>query len=189
MEVVEALREKLGLDKPIYIQYLQWMGRVLRGDLGNSYVSKLPVSYLIKLHLPATIELSIGAMLFALFIALPTGIMAAVKQRSVANYLITGFNSLSMAVPNFWLGIMLILLLSLTIGWLPPSSRPFAFFKNPSVAIKFLIMPVVTLGLFHSGLMARFVRSAMLEVLNEDYIRTARSKGYSRSEEHTSELQ
>jgi peptide/nickel transport system permease protein len=176
-EVVEAVRKEMGLDKPLHIQYLIWIGKVFRGDLGTSYVSDLPVIRLLSLHLPATAELAMGAILFALIVAIPAGVIAAVKQRSLVNYIITTLNSLAIAFPNFWLGIMLILLFALVLGWFPPSGRYGMFFSNPAISIKFLVLPVITLGLFHSGILTRFVRSSMLEILNEDYVRTARSKG------------
>ncbi len=176
-EVVEAVRSEMGLDKPLHIQYLIWIGKVFQGDLGESYMSDLPVLYLIRLHFPATAELAVGAVLFALVIAVPLGVIAAVKQRHPINYIITGFNSLAIAFPNFWLGIMLILLFALQLGWLPPGGRFGPLFANPSISIKFLILPLITLGFFHSGVLSRFVRTSMLDILNEDYVRTARSKG------------
>ena len=175
-EVVAAVRRDMGLDAPLPVQYALWAGHVLQGDLGRSYISRLPVTQLIRNALPATVELALAAMAIAILFALPTGILSAVKRQSLPDWIVTALNGLALGVPNFWLGILLIILFALILNWLPPGGRV-ELLSNPGVAWKSLVLPAVTLGIPIGAALSRFTRAAMLEVLHEDYIRTARAKG------------
>jgi ABC-type dipeptide/oligopeptide/nickel transport system permease component len=175
-EVLHAMRRELGLDQPLPVQYGLWVGRVIQGDLGRSYASKLPVGEQIAQRIPATLELTIAGLLLALLISIPTGILAAVRERGPADWLVSSFNAFAIAVPNFWFGILMILLFGLALGWLPPSGRG-DFGRDPVGALQFLLLPAVTLALNQSAILSRFVKSSMLEVMHEDFVRTARAKG------------
>lgn len=177
-EVVAAVRRDMGLDQPLPVQYARWMQHALTGDLGKSYISRLPVVQLIRSALPATVELAAAALLIAILLGIPTGILSAVKRQSLPDWVITIANGLSLAVPNFWLGILLIIVFALVLGWLPPGGRV-DFLSSPGTAWKSLLLPALTLGLHIAATLSRFTRAAMLEVLHEDYIRTARAKGLS----------
>lgn len=175
-EVLQAVRRDLGLDQPLPVQYGLWVGRVLQGDLGRSYASKLPVGEQIVQRIPATLELTIAGLALALLISVPSGILAAVKERGPADWIVSSFNAFAIAMPNFWFGIIMILLFGLVLGWLPPSGRG-DLGRDPIGALTFLILPAVTLALNQSAILSRFVKSSMLEVMHEDYVRTARAKG------------
>ena len=175
-DALEAIRKDMGLDQPLFIQYLLWLKHVLLLDFGVSYTSKYPVIQLIRQKVGATLELAVAAALLQVTIGIPLGIIAALNQRRWIDYVISAYNSIVMAVPNFWLGILLILLLSVQFKVLPPAGR-IEFLPNPAIAWKSLIMPAFSLALFASASVTRFTRAAMLEVLNEHYVRTARSKG------------
>jgi len=175
-DALEAIRKDMGLDQPLFIQYLLWLKHVLLLDFGVSYTSKYPVIQLIRQKVGATFELAMAAALLQVTIGIPLGIIAALNQRRWIDYVISAYNSIVMAVPNFWLGILLILLLSVQFKVLPPAGR-IEFLPNPAIAWKSLIMPAFSLALFASASVTRFTRAAMLEVLNEHYVRTARSKG------------
>jgi ABC-type dipeptide/oligopeptide/nickel transport system permease component len=176
--VVAAVRRDMGLDQPLPVQYVLWMQHALTGDLGKSYISRLPVTQLIRGALPATVELALAALLIAVLLGIPSGILSAVSRQSLPDWAITVLNGLALAVPNFWLGILLIIVFALVLGWLPPGGRV-DFLNNPGLAWKTLILPALTLGLHIAATLSRFTRAAMLEVLHEDYIRTARAKGLS----------
>lgn len=175
-DALAAIRKDMGLDEPLLIQYLLWLKHVLLLDFGVSYTSKYPVIQLIQQKVGATLELAVAAALLQVTIGIPLGIIAALNQRRWIDYVISAYNSIVMAVPNFWLGILLILLLSVQFKVLPPAGR-IEFLPNPAIAWKSLIMPAFSLALFASASVTRFTRAAMLEVLNEHYVRTARSKG------------
>jgi peptide/nickel transport system permease protein len=175
-EALAAIRKDMGLDQPLPIQYLLWLQHVVRLDFGVSYTSKYPVIELIQQKAGATLELALAAALLQVAIGIPLGILAALNQRRWIDYVISGYNSIVMAIPNFWLGILLILLLSLQFRVLPPAGR-IEFFAHPAVAWKSLLMPALSLALFASASVTRFTRAAMLEVLGEQYVRTARAKG------------
>jgi peptide/nickel transport system permease protein len=166
----------MGLDQPLPIQYLRWLQHVVRLDFGVSYTSKYPVIDLIQQKAGATLELALAAALLQVAIGIPLGILAALHQRRWIDYVISGYNSVVMAIPNFWLGILLILLFSLQFRVLPPAGR-IEFLAHPAVAWKSLLMPAFSLALFASASVTRFTRAAMLEVLGEQYVRTARAKG------------
>jgi peptide/nickel transport system permease protein len=173
---VEAVRKDMGLDQPLPVQYAVWLNHILHGDLGKSIFSKLPVSQLIGQRAPATIELALVGELLTILIALPLGVTAAVKQRTPAEWLISVSTSLGLAVPNFWLGILMILLFAVTLGWLPPGQRG-DFTRDPLGELKFLALPAITLALPQAMNLSRLTKASVLEMLYEDHVRTARAKG------------
>ncbi|MDY7548797.1 ABC transporter permease [Glaciimonas sp. CA11.2] len=175
-EAALALRAQLGLDNPIYVQYGHWLWAVLHGDLGRSFVDHTPVVDSLMQRLPVTIELALGSFLVAVLIAVPAGIMAAARPRGVANYVSTFIALFGMSVPHFWLGMMFIVLFAVKLGWLPASGYV-PFMEDWRGNLLAMLMPVVATGLRESAILMRMVRSSLLEVLNEDYIRTAFSKG------------
>ncbi|WP_248928357.1 ABC transporter permease [Paenibacillus hamazuiensis] len=163
-----ALSQALGLDKPLYIQFLVFLGNVLHGDFGRSFHYGQSALPLVLERLPASFELAFAAMVVATVLAVPLGIISAVKRNSFLDLFISGISVLGKAMPNFWTGIMLILLFSVMLGVFPVSGRGGA---------EHLVLPAVTLGTAVMAQMTRLIRSSMLEILNQDYIRTARSKG------------
>jgi peptide/nickel transport system permease protein len=179
-EVVEAVRRDMGLDRPLPVQYALWVQHAVTGDLGRSYVSRLPVTQLIGTALPATVELALAALLIAVVLGIPSGVLSAINRQSLPDWIITTINGLALAIPNFWLGIVMVIVFSLVLGWLPPGGRV-EFLSNPGLAWKTLLLPAVTLGLHIAATLSRFTRASMLEVLHEDYIRTANAKGLARS--------
>jgi peptide/nickel transport system permease protein len=175
-EAIAAMRTELGLDKPIVVQYLEWLGRVLQGDLGRSLVDRTPVSDLILQRLPATLELTIGTFVVAIVIAIPAGILSATRPGSWVDYSSTMFALGGMSIPHFWLGMMFIVLFAVKLGWLPASGFvPFS--QDPAANLAAMIMPMVATGLRESAVLMRMMRSSLLEVMHADYIRTAYSKG------------
>ncbi|MBT9372890.1 ABC transporter permease [Rhizobium sp. CSW-27] len=176
--VLELLREKYHLNDPIPVQYVNWLGGVLKGDLGISLRTNQPVLELIGEKLPVTIQLAIMAMIFAFAIGVPMGILAAVKKNTVLDYIASIVALSGLSVPNFWLGIMLILLVSVNLGWLPASGYE-SIFVDPVRSLQTMIMPAFVLGTALAATLMRHTRSAMLGVLSADYIRTARAKGLS----------
>lgn len=175
-EAVEVVRERMGLNEPLPVQYLIWMGQVLRGDLGESYLSRLPVTELLAQRIPATLELGVAAMGVIVVVAIPAGVLAAVTAGSKFDWFITSMAGVSIAVPGFWLGILGIILFAQYLGWLPPGGRG-DWGADPIDALKHLLLPAVVLAAGPAATLTRLVRSAMLEALYEDYVRTARSKG------------
>jgi peptide/nickel transport system permease protein len=173
---VAAVRKDLGLDKPLIAQYAIWSGHVLRGNFGNSLIGKYPVWDQIKRAYPATLELTLAALLLALLLAVPLGILAALHPRSALDRAISAFNAVAVGIPNFLLGILLILLFSLHFLHLPVGGRV-PLTEDPGAGLKALILPAVTLSVGIAAVLTRFIRSALLEVLTEDYVRTARAKG------------
>ena len=167
-EQMEAVREKWGLNKPIPVQYMVFLGRALQGDLGDSLFFQQPALKVLLERMPATLQLSAMALLFSLAVAIPIGMMSALKRDTIWDYLGTGLAMLGQAIPPYWLGIMLILIFSVGLGWFPTSGRG---------TVWHLVLPAITLGSVLMALVTRLVRSGMLDVLGEDYIRTARAKG------------
>ncbi len=176
--VVAYLREKLHLDEPLPVRYFYWIRGVLHGDLGESLRLQKPVTELIVEKLPVTLELALFAMIIALAIGIPAGIVSAVKRGTAWDYAANVVALWGLSTPNFWLGIMLILLFSVTLGWLPASGfvSPFEDWRANLAA---LIMPAFVLGNAIAAVLMRHTRSAMLQVLSSDYVRTARAKGLS----------
>lgn len=175
-EAVEAMREQLGLNQPLLIQYLHWLGNVLQGNLGQSLVDGTSVNDLIAERLPATLELAFGSFLVALLIALPCGILSAARPNTVIDHFCTFISLIGMSIPHFWLGMMCIILFAVELGILPASGYV-PFFDDPVENLKTIILPVVATGFRESAVLTRMVRSSMLEVMQSDYIRTARAKG------------
>jgi len=197
--LIAHLRAKLHLDEPLPVRYAYWIGGVLRGDLGESVRTQQPVLDLIVQKLPVTIELALLAMAVALLIGIPAGIVAAVGRDTPWDYGATVFALSGLSMPNFWLGILMILLFSVQLGWTPVSGRiDVRYFVEPVTgfltidtllsgekgafrsALSHLVLPMIVLGTVPLAIIARMTRSSMLEVLGEDYIRTARAKGLSR---------
>jgi peptide/nickel transport system permease protein len=167
-EAVELVRSEMGLDRPVFIQYFNWMAGILRGDFGISSSTGRPVWDEITSKLPATVELALAAMLVSLIIAIPVGILSAVKQYSIMDSACMLGAMLGVSMPNFWLGLLLILVFSVNLGWFPVYGRG---------DLTQLILPALTLGTGIAAVTARLTRSSILEILKQDYIRTARSKG------------
>lgn len=167
---IEDLRNKLGLNEPIFIQYLHFISNTLQGNLGRSLFSNEPVTDLILERLPATVELAVFSMGFALIIAIPIGIISALKRGTFIDTTSMVLALFGLSMPHFWLGIMMIMLFSVQLGWLPTSGRG---------SFAQIIMPATAMGISMVALFARLTRSTMLEVLGQDYVRTARAKGLS----------
>ena len=165
---IEEMRRALGLDRPLYVQYWTFLSNALQGDFGTSLRSRQPAMDTVLAALPATLELAFAAIIISTAISIPLGIAAAVKRNSPIDTIATVVAVLGQSMPVFWLGILLILLFSVTLNWLPVSGRG---------SWQSLVLPAVTLGWYMNALMTRLTRSAMVEVLNEPYIRTARAKG------------
>ncbi|MDH4121011.1 MAG: ABC transporter permease [Deltaproteobacteria bacterium] len=165
---VSALRSRLELDRPLAEQYGLFLGRVLRGDVGRSFISQRPVAQEIAARLPATAELMVGAMAVALALAFPLGVTAALYHGRWPDRLASLFALLGVAMPSFWLGPMLILLFAIRLDWLPVNERG---------GLDNLVLPAVTLGTALAALLSRMIHASLLEVMGEDYIRTARAKG------------
>lgn len=174
--VMEYLREKYRLNDPAPLQYLHWVGNVLQGDFGTSLRTEQPVTTLLASKLPVTLELAVLALLIALLIGIPTGVISAVRKGTAVDY---GANVLALSgisIPHFWLGILLIMIFAVKLQWLPASGFvPLA--EDLGQNLKTLILPAFVLGAGLSGVLMRHTRSAMLEVLRADYVRTARAKG------------
>jgi peptide/nickel transport system permease protein len=175
----EQMREQLGLNKPIVVQYVDWLGGVLHGDLGKSLVDGTPVSQLILQRLPVTLELALGTFLVSLTIAVVAGILSASKRGTWVDYVSTGFALGGISIPHFWLGMMFIIIFAVYLGWLPASGYV-PFFEDPAANIAVMILPVMATGLRESAELMRMLRSSLLEELGSDYVRTAFSKGLSR---------
>ena len=175
---IEFLREKYRLNDPVPLQYINWLGGVVTGDFGISLRTNQPVLELIGQKLPVTIQLAVMAMFFAMVIGIPIGILAAVKKNTWIDYTANIVALSGLSIPNFWLGIMLILRVSGKLGWLPASGYE-SIFVDPVRSIETMIMPAFVLGNALAATLMRHTRSAMVAVLSSDYIRTARAKGLS----------
>jgi len=199
-EQLQALREKLGLNRPLHVQYLTFLRNVLTGDLGVSAVSTIPVAEELKRRWPATFELALSATLVAVALGIPLGILAAVRKNSLLDTLSMSLSLLGVSIPVFWLGLLLVYLFAVNLHWLPTGGRlstdlaldfrPITGFLvldgllslKPQVvldALRHLLLPALTLGTIPLAILTRITRGAMLEVLSQDYVRTARAKGLS----------
>ena len=167
-EQIADLRVEMGLDRPFLVRLGNWFLGLARGDLGKSFVQRMPVTYMIGTRLWTTVELALAGMFLATVFGIVLGILAAMKQNSLADTTSMVVALLGSAMPDFWLALMLIFLFSLTLGWLPTLGQG---------DLKHLIMPAFVVGLTEAGVIARTVRSSLVEIMNEDYIRTARAKG------------
>lgn len=174
--VIELLREKYRMNDPIPMQYLYWLGDVMKGDLGISLRTNEPVLSLIASKLPVTIQLALMAMIFAMLIGIPAGILSAVRKGTWVDWLANVLALSGLSIPNFWLGIMLILLVSVNLGWLPASGYESPW-VDPVRSFQTMVMPAFVLGTGLAATLMRHTRSAMLGVLQADYVRTARAKG------------
>ncbi len=170
-EEVAKVRAAYGFDRPYYEQYLRQLSMILRGDFGDSFRFRSPAMPLVLERLPATLELALASMFVALLIAIPAGLLSAIYQNSLLDLFVTVGSTLGRAMPNFWIGIMLILFFSVQLRWLPVSGRDEA---------TSIVLPAITLGSSVATALARVLRSSMLEVLRQEYIATARAKGVSR---------
>jgi peptide/nickel transport system permease protein len=175
-ETYEKMRHELVFDKPIAMQYFYWMGNILRGDFGYSYQSKKKVSTLLKQALPPTLALVTGTFIVGMLIALPSGILAAVRRDSPLDYFSMGFAIVGYSMPSFWKGIILIWIFAVLLGWFP-SMGWVPPWENLGQSLYHLILPSLTLGTFFAGLVARITRSSLLEVLDREYIKAAKAKG------------
>jgi peptide/nickel transport system permease protein len=175
-ELMAAERKKLGLDQPLYRQFASWMSGLVRLDFGTSMWTGNPITEEIKLRFALSLQLAIMATMVATLLAIPLGILAAVKQDTWVDYAVRVFSIAGLAMPSFWLGILLILLLLVVFHWLPPMVFT-PLWVNPWENLQQLIWPALAVGYRYSAVSTRMMRSAMLEVLREDYIRTARAKG------------
>lgn len=173
---IEEIREKYGLNAPLPVQYLRWLGLAATGDLGESIRTRTAVTSMIAGKLPITIELTCLSLLVALAIAVPAGVLAAVRRNTVWDVLASGVSLCGVSIPNFWLGIMLILLVSVRFGWLPASGFV-PFVEDPVGNLQRMVMPALVLGTGLAAVLMRQTRNAMIEVLSADYVRTARAKG------------
>jgi peptide/nickel transport system permease protein len=173
---IEELREKLGLNRPLHLQYVEWAGRAVRGDLGESLWTRRPVLEEIASRLPITLELAVIALAIALLIALPVGILAAVRQDSLADLVARSLAILGLSVPAFWLATLLIVLPAIWWGWRPSGDfTPFA--SDPLRNLRHMLLPAVVLGIAAAAALMRLTRGMLLEVLRQDYVRTAWAKG------------
>ena len=175
-EQYTALKRQFGLDQPIYVQYYNWLKRLLTGDLGLSLQSRRPVLDILVERYPATIYLAIVALATGLLIAIPAGLVAAVRQNTVADYAAMGYAMWGIAMPNFWLALMLIVLFSVKLGWLPSIGYASPL-ESPLKFLQHVFLPAIVLGTDLAASLTRYVRAEMLEQLKQDYIRTARAKG------------
>lgn len=167
-EMLQGQRELMGLDEPLYVQYIRYLGQVARGDWGDSLHYREPVMELLIERIPATVELAVSAIALAVLVAFPLGVIAALRANSTTDRLISSFSLVGQSVPNFWLGIVLIIIFSRNLGWFPSYGRGTTLH---------LVLPVITLSGELIGLITRLVRSGMLDALGADYTRTARAKG------------
>jgi peptide/nickel transport system permease protein len=172
-EDIEALRSALELDRPIHEQYFYFVGNAVRGDFGNSLRYRTPAFQEVMSRMPATLELAIAGYLFAICIALPAGIISAVKRGGMTDFTSRFISLIGVSFPSFWLGLVLILIFAVYLQWLPVSGRGEGLIGR----LESLILPAVTLGVAYAATLTRLLRSSMLEVLHQDYIKTARAKG------------
>lgn len=179
-ENLAALRSELGLDGSLLSRYVDWVTGMLAGDFGTSYTYRVPVSELILDRLWVSLPLAIYALTLSTLIAFPIGIIAATSRGKLADYGIMGFTQLGIAIPNFWFAMLLVLVFAVTLQWF--SAGGFPGWEDPLAAMKALTLPAIALALPQASILARVMRSALLETLDQDYIRTARAKGLSRGQ-------
>jgi peptide/nickel transport system permease protein len=175
-QVQETLRRMFGLSDPMYQQYLRWLGDLLRGDLGYSFRSRLPVAPLLLQAVPYTVELALGATLVSTLVAVPLGVLSAVRRNSWLDVVERLLALIGLSMPTFWIGVLLILVSSAVFHWLPSFSYV-GFFQDPWQNVQQLFMPCLALALPLMGVVMRMTRSSVLEVLGQDYVRTAHAKG------------
>lgn len=176
-EAIAAAEKQFGLDRPAMVQYLDWLGNALQGNFGMSIHGREPVLHLIGQRLPATLHLAVAATLVSLVIGIPVAILSALKPGSWIDRVLSAWSALALGVPTFWLGILLILLFAVELHWLPSASGYVPIWEDPLQALRNLALPALTLGVYVSGILARFLRASLVGELRADYVRTARSKG------------
>jgi peptide/nickel transport system permease protein len=179
-DTLAALRLELGLDRPAIVRYAEWILGVLVGDLGTSFTYKMPVSTLVGERLAVTLPLSLLAILISTALALPLGVLAAARRDGPVDRAVLVFSQIGVAVPNFWIGLLFILLFSTSLGWFPSGGFP-GWAAGPAAALKSLLLPAVALALPQAAVLTRVTRSATLEVIGADFVRTARAKGVNRA--------
>jgi ABC-type dipeptide/oligopeptide/nickel transport system permease component len=175
-ETILAMRERLGLDQPLWRQYWAWITGALAGDLGRSVMSDFTVAELLRQRLPATFMLAVVAVSVGSVVAFPVGIVAALRRGGWFDAIVTAATSIAISIPHFWLGILLVLLFALKLGWLPAGGYV-APTADPVGYLRLVALPAVTLALYIAAILVRFARASMSEVLHQDYVRTARGKG------------
>jgi len=175
-EQIEAIRSQLGTNDSLVTQYTTWMGNLLRGDLGTSIISKTSIASDLLAQLPRTLELALVAIIIAVVIGVPLGIWAAVRRDRMADHATSFFALLGLSVPGFVLGSLLVLIFAVKLGWLPATGYT-AFSDDPVAHLKHLLLPALSLGVPMAAVFVRYARSSVLDVLNRDYVRTARAKG------------
>lgn len=178
---LEQLRKELGTNQPLWTQYWNWLRDLLTGQ-SESFVSRMPFGELISHRLTITVPLSVTAFLVSVLISTPIGIIAATKRKSPIGLIVSGASQLGLAVPVFWVGVILVWIFALHLGWFPSGNFPRQGWSDPAAAFRALVLPVVTIAIAMSATMIRFVRSSVIDVLEADYMRTARSLGYSRTQ-------
>lgn len=177
VEQMEQMRQAMGLDQPVYVQYLRWLKNLLRGDMGSSYTLGMPVSELIATRLPATMFLSVAALGFAICVGIPLGVVAAINRGGIIDNLVTLISFFGISVPVFWYGLMLIILFAVNLQWLPAGGMMTVGESSLLDLLAHLVLPAAVIGTVNMAQITRYTRSAMIDVLNADYIRTARAKG------------
>ncbi|MEO8543475.1 MAG: ABC transporter permease [Burkholderiaceae bacterium] len=176
-ELIAEVTTRLGLDKPVPEQYWSWLTHALQGDFGLSIQNREPVLNLIVQRIPATIQLALAATVIGLLLGVPVAVVSALKPGGWLDRMLSGWSALALGVPTFWLGILLILLFAVNLRWLPSASQYVSIFDSPWEALRNVVLPATTLGVYVSGIFARFLRASLLGELKADYVRTARSKG------------
>ncbi len=176
-EQVQAVTVRLGLDRPVHVQYWSWLTHALSGDFGLSIQNREPVIALIGQRIPATLQLGLAATLCGLLLGVPVAVISALKPNSWIDRLLSAWSALALGLPTFWLGILLILLFAVQLQWLPSASTYVSVLESPWQALRNTLLPALTLGVYVSGIFARFLRASLLGELKADYVRTARSKG------------
>lgn len=175
-EQIAQLRTELGLDRPLYVRYLEWLWGVARLDLGRSLWTGEPLTHALAKRFPVSFQLAVMAVLLSMILAVPSGIIMAIKQDSVIDYFLRGVFIAGLSIPSFWFAILIVLFLVVIFGWYPPLGYA-TFLTDPKTSFLQLIFPAIALGYRHTAVAARMTRSTMLEVIREDYVRTARAKG------------
>lgn len=176
-ETVAALRQQMGLDQPLPLRYAAWMGALLQGDFGDSFTYKTPIAAMILDRMQVSLPLALMALMLAACIAFPVGIYAAARRGRAGDAIVTGGTQLGIALPNFWFAMLLVLLFAVKLRWLPAGG--FAGWGQPLAALRSLILPAIALALPQAAILARVLRSALIETQGQDYVRTARAKGLS----------
>lgn len=176
-EAAEALNQKLGLDEPVYVQYFKWLSSTVQGDLGDSIATGETVGDAIRTGFPKTISIAVVAFTLALIIAIPTGVIAALRRNSWVDYFVSVIAFIGVSMPSFWFGIILIILFAVRLNWLPAVGYASISDEGLWAWLKHLLLPALAVGAGFSAILMRFVRAGLLEVLGSDFIRTARAKG------------